>query len=79
MPSGNGRWTELSSENERVIKPDDPVNAARPRWSELASSGERLVDAADPLFPSARGSQGRGSQRGESQHGAGLRLVAGAA
>jgi len=53
MPSGDGRWAELSSHNERVIRPGDPeVSSARVhvRWAELDSSGERLVDAADPLL-----------------------------
>jgi hypothetical protein len=71
MPSGDGRWTELSSQNERVIRPGDPEASsaqARARWAELDSSGERLVDAADPLSGAAAG---RGST--------GMRLVAGAA
>lgn len=71
MPSSDGRWTELSSENERVVNPDDPAPS---RWSELASSSERLVEASDPLFPASRG-----SRSGDSQHSAGMRLVAGAA
>ena len=70
MPSGDGRWTELSSQNERVIRPDDPdISPATARWAELASSRERLVDACDPLL-----------QRASGHHPAGgLRLVAGAA
>jgi hypothetical protein len=56
MPSGDGRWAELSSMNERVSWPGDPdasqefsTAQARARWAELDSSGERLVDAAGPL------------------------------
>jgi hypothetical protein len=71
MPSGDGRWAELSSQNERVIRLGDPEAGsatAHARWAGLDSSGERLVDAADPLFavPASRGTTG-------------MRLVAGAA
>jgi hypothetical protein len=51
MPSGDGRWAELSSQNERVIRPGDPdagSDRVQARWAELASSGERLVDTVDP-------------------------------
>jgi hypothetical protein len=71
MPSSNGRWAELSSQNERVIRPGDPeVSSAsgRARWAELDSTGERLADAADR--PS-----GAAASRGTT----GMRLVAGAA
>ncbi len=75
MPSGAGRWAELSSQNERVVQPDDSeCSVPRPAtdrsgWDDLASQRERVVDAADPLF-----------RRAEAYHGpAGLRLVAGAA
>ena len=71
MPSGDGRWAELSSQNERVIRPGDPEASSaqvQARWAELASSGERLVDAADPQCAVA-------ASRGT----AGLRLVAGVA
>lgn len=50
MPSGGGRWAELSSQNERIVRPGDPDASLAPfpdRWAELASSGERLVDVAD--------------------------------
>ncbi|MBO0832128.1 MAG: hypothetical protein J2P29_09180 [Actinobacteria bacterium] len=66
MRSGDGRWGALSSEHERIIKPDEPV---RPTWSELASNRERLVHASDPLFPATTG----------SHRTADLRLVASAA
>jgi hypothetical protein len=71
MPSGDGRWAELSSQNERVIRPGDPeASSARGRngWAELDSSGERLVDAEDPMLGVLAG---RGPM--------GMRLVAGAA
>ena len=71
MPSGDGRWAELSSQNERVIRPGDPEAStarARARWAELDSSSERLVDAADPQ-------PGVAASRGST----GMRLVAGAA
>jgi len=71
MPSGDGRWAELSSHNERVIRQGDPEASSaqvRSRWAELDSSGERLVDAADPMLGLVAG---RGST--------GMRLVAGAA
>jgi hypothetical protein len=71
MPSGDGRWAELSSQNERVIRPGDPEAGharAQDLWAELASSGERLVDAADQPA-------GAVASRGTT----GMRLVAGAA
>ena len=75
MPSGAGRWAELSSHNERVIQPGDPDYGSRcpagerPGWAELASQRERVIDAGDPMFRHA-----------EAYHGpAGMRLVAGAA
>jgi hypothetical protein len=71
MPSGDGRWAELSSHNERVIRPGDPEASsarAQDRWAGLDSSGERLVAAADR--PS-----GAAASRGPT----GMRLVAGAA
>jgi len=71
MPSGDGRWAELSSQNERVIRQGDPEASsarAHARWAGLDSSGERLVEAADPLLALA-------ARRGET----GMRLVAGAA
>jgi hypothetical protein len=75
MPSGAGRWAELSSHNERVVKPGDPEHGSdcpageRSGWAELASQRERVVDTGDPMFREA-----------EAYHGpAGMRLVAGAA
>jgi hypothetical protein len=75
MPSGAGRWAELSSQNERVVKPDDGEHGspglavACSEWDELASQRERVVDTADPMF-----------RRDQAYHGpTGMRLVAGAA
>jgi hypothetical protein len=75
MPSGADRWAELSSQNERFVRPDDPEYCSGcpagdgSGWAELASQRERVVDVADPMF-----------RRAEAYHGpAGMRLVAGAA
>jgi hypothetical protein len=76
MSSSDGRWTELSSQNERFIQASEPScsstdhasTAALTQWAELASQSERLVGAADPLFRLASSRQG----------GTGMRLVAGA-
>jgi len=77
MSSSDGRWTELSSQNERIIQAGEPgcgsthhaSTVARSQWAELASQSERLVGDADPLFRLA-----------SSRHsGTGMRLVAGAA
>jgi len=74
MSSSDGRWAELSSENERIIQAglsstDDASTAAIPQWAELASQSERLVGASDPSFELAS------SRPGET----GMRLVASAA
>jgi hypothetical protein len=77
MSSSGGRWTELSSQNERIIQAGEPGcgstdqanTAARTEWAELASQSERLVRDADPL--SRLASSGRSRP--------GMRLVAGAA
>ena len=74
MSSSDGRWAELSSQNERFIpagglSTGNESTAALSRWAELASQGERLVGAGDPLFRLA-------SSR---QDGAQMRLVASAA
>ncbi|HSR84134.1 MAG TPA: hypothetical protein VLM11_08140 [Streptosporangiaceae bacterium] len=74
MSSSDGRWTELSSHNERIVQAgygstDDVLTAAPTEWAELASQSERLVGAGDPLFQLAS------SCRGET----GMRLVASAA
>jgi hypothetical protein len=74
MSSSDGRWAELSSQNERVIQggfgsTDNVSTAALTQWAELASQSERLVGNADPLF-------GLASSR---RDGTGMRLVAGAA
>lgn len=71
MPSGDGRWAELASQNERVIRPGDPEASSatgQARWAELDSSGERLASAADRL-------SGVAASRGTT----GMRLVTGAA
>jgi hypothetical protein len=71
MPSGDGRWAELSSQNERVIRQGDPEAGSAgggARWAELDSSGERLVRAADQK-------PGTDASRGTTS----MRLVAGAA
>jgi hypothetical protein len=74
MSSSDGRWAELSSQNERVIQAgrrstDDVGAAALPQWAELASQSERLVGADDPSFQLAS------SRRGATD----MRLVASAA
>jgi hypothetical protein len=77
MSSSDGRWAELSSQNERIIpagvsgygSTDNASTAARTQWAELASQSERLVDDADPLFRLAS----------SSHTVTGMRLVAGAA
>jgi hypothetical protein len=73
MPSGEGRWAELSSQHERVIWRAEPASGpalpAQPEWADLASNRERLLDASDPDFELARHSRG----------GTGMRLVTGAA
>ncbi len=77
MSSSDGRWTELASQNERIVQagesacsPTDHADAtARTQWAELASQRERLAADTDPLFRLA-----------SSRHGiTALRLVAGAA
>jgi hypothetical protein len=74
MSSSDGRWTELTSQNERVIQAgygstDDVCAAALSQWAELASQSERLVVTGDPLF-------GLASSRRDAT---GMRLVASAA
>jgi hypothetical protein len=74
MSSSDGRWAELSSQNERIIQArvgstDDVSTTAITQWSELASQSERLVSADDPLFQLAS------SRRDETV----MRLVASAA
>jgi hypothetical protein len=69
MPSGDGRWAELSSQNERVVRPGDAeANSAgaHARWADLDSTGERLVDEPLSAVAASRGSTA-------------MRLVAGAA
>lgn len=58
MSGNDGMWTELSSQNERVVQACEPAasstsvtsTAAPAQWAELASQGERLADNSDPLF-----------------------------
>ncbi len=77
MSSSDGRWTELASQNERIIQAGEPgigstdhaSATALTQWAELASQRERLVGDADPLFRLASSRHG----------GTGMRLVAGAA
>jgi hypothetical protein len=73
MPSGDGGWAELSSQNERVIMQGErdygPVLPAPSEWADLASSRERLLEASDPLFELAS----------RSHASTGMRLVTGAA
>jgi hypothetical protein len=75
MSSSDVRWTELASQNERVIRVGEAVSdavalaAAQTRWAELASQSERLAGDGDPLFRLA-------SSR---HHSPAMRLVAGAA
>jgi len=77
MSGSDGRWAELSSQNERVVHLGEstalptgsPAGAVRARWTELTSQRERLVDQADPEF-----------QLAALPHPTpGMRLVAGAA
>ena len=82
MSGRDGRWADLSSQNERVVKLNEstassagcPSRTARPEWAALASQRERLVDTTDPEFLLA-GSDDAGS----GQVRTGMRLVAGAA
>jgi hypothetical protein len=58
MSGNDGMWTDLSSQNECVVRAGEPVassanvasTAAPARWAELASQDERLIDTSDPLF-----------------------------
>jgi len=77
MSGTDGMWTDLSSQNERVVQAGEPATsstsatgtAAEAQWAELASQSERLVDNSDPLFRLASPSHAACS----------MRLVAGAA
>jgi hypothetical protein len=77
MSSTTSRWTELTDQNERFVRPgeastdstDAACTTARAQWAELASQRERLADNSDPSFGLA-----------SSRHAtSGMRLVAGAA
>jgi hypothetical protein len=58
MSGIDGMWTDLSSQNERIVQAGEPVasstnvikTAAPAQWAELASQDERLIDTCDPLF-----------------------------
>ena len=58
MSGIDGMWTDLSSQNERIVQAGEPVasstnvitTAASAQWAELASQGERLFDTSDPHF-----------------------------
>jgi len=58
MSGNDGMWTDLSSQNERIVQAGEPATsstsatgtAAAAQWAELASQSERLVDISDPLF-----------------------------
>jgi hypothetical protein len=77
MSGKDGRRTDLTSQNERVVQLGEPAaastnaasTAAPSQWAELASQSERLVDNSDPMFGLA------GSRHASS----GMRLVASAA
>jgi hypothetical protein len=82
MSGRDDRWTDLSSQNERVVQLNEPTagsagcrsGAARSQWAALASQRERLVDTTDPEFRLA------GSGHASTAHiSTGMRLVAGAA
>jgi hypothetical protein len=77
MSGNDGMWTDLSSQNERVVQLGESAagssnasSATAPsQWAELASQSERLVDDSDPMFRLA-----------SSRHAtSGMRLVASAA
>jgi len=77
MSGNDGMWTDLSSQNERIVRAGEPATsstnatgtAAPAQWAELASQSERLVDNSDPLFRLASSSHAT----------SGMRLVASAA
>jgi hypothetical protein len=58
MSGNDGMWTDLSSQNERIVQAGEPGTsstkatgtAVPAQWAELASQSERLVDNSDPLF-----------------------------
>ena len=77
MSVNDGRWADLSSQNERVVQLSESgasstgclSGAAQSPWAALASQRERLVDNTDPEFQLASSSLAR----------TGMRLVAGTA
>ena len=77
MSGRDGRWADLSSQNERVVQLNESTadsagrlsGASRSQWAALASQRERLVDTTDPDF--------RLASSGHAKPG--MRLVAGAA
>ena len=82
MSGRDGRWADLSSQNERVVQLNESTadpggrlsGASRSQWAALASQRERLVSTTDPEFRLA--SSGHVSSGHASS---GMRLVAGAA
>jgi hypothetical protein len=87
MSGRDGRWADLSSQNERVVKLNESTassagchsRAARPEWAALASQRERLVDATDPEFRLVGSSHASPGHASSGHTGSGMRLVAGAA
>jgi hypothetical protein len=71
MSGADGMWTDLSSQNERIVRAGEPATsstnatgtAAQAQWAELASQSERLVDNSDPLFRLASPSLAASSMR----------------
>jgi hypothetical protein len=71
MSGNDGMWTDLSSQNERIVQAGEPGTsstnatgrAAPAQWAELASQSERLVDISDPLFGLASSSHATSSMR----------------
>jgi hypothetical protein len=87
MSGRDDRWTDLSSQNERVVRLNESTagsggchsRAALSEWAALASQRERLVDTTDPEFRLA-GSGHASPGHASSDHArTGMRLVAGAA
>jgi hypothetical protein len=87
MSRNDDRWTDLSSQNERVVQLSEPATssagrhsgAARSQWAALASQRERLVDDTDPEFLLAVSGDASSSHGRLSRASSGMRLVAGAA
>jgi hypothetical protein len=71
MSSSDVVWSELSSQNERVIQGSDAgldwtdvgTGSARAQWAALASQTERLADVSDPQFGLASSSHSTSGMR----------------